>query len=270
MKKITYLFVLLFSLVLVITSCSKNDNPLSPDGTNGSGLRINKIADNNAMLNPFYNFGYDSSNHLIKIWEDGLYHSFIIQIEYNSNQKPIKLTHTDYYEGFVEDVQVTNIQWTNVGFNTLREDESNKDQSIYKIDQQGRISNFTYTYTNKSYNNPGTYTYSYSYDWSVNSKLTVNEIDPDDDTSTYNFQYNSTFNPLSQINIAIMVIENILSYDTDIYFQSKYCVSEIGHTNPIHNQLTQFFYTLNDQNYPIVIESRGFSRDYVYYEYESY
>lgn len=214
----------MFSSVLLITSCSKNENPIS-DGNVGSRLRISRSADNIGMQNAI-NFEYNSKNLLVKIWQDRDYISFESMIEYNSSNKPIKATNNQYYSGRIEEAKLINIQWTNDGFNMQWLDLTYDNQYLIKFDSQGKILSKTYIQKHLSSAQSEITTFEWIGENNITEKLKEGTYPA---MTTANYILNTIKNPFDQINIAILLIGH---NDQNLSeFQNKYCISQKKDTN---------------------------------------
>jgi hypothetical protein len=255
MKEGTYLAVLMFLLVLVNASCEKESNSAS------ARLRIVKIADNQAMENPLYNFEYNAQNLLVKISSESQYSAFNTEITYSTNKLPIKLTTTCYYLGDIENVSVSNIQWINNGFVVSDENDIESGKDIYELDAKGRIIKSTNIYTPQDLDPDTTVIIP---DWIGEEELNISEY-----SSSYKFVKKN--NPLSGINLAIVIAAELEYGEWEVEFQNNFCISEWDEGG-LSAVIT---YQFNEQNYPLVEDIKytseeGTMHDYYYFEYESY
>lgn len=238
MKKTLYFFILLLISVSFIASCERGDTP------DGARVRITKIADNQAMEDPWYVFEYNSEGLLTTIIG---YSNYSMEIDYNSNGLPIKLN--DY----------TIISWTDDGFILSNDENDNKE--IYVLEANGRIIKKTEIFT-PQFSDPDTSVINAI--WTGDENLSVPEY-----SSTY--KYVKKNNPFSGINLATVVAAELEYGEWEIEFQNNYCIIE--YDEGIFS--AEVTYQFNSQNYPTVADIKytseeGVFHDYVYFEYELY
>jgi hypothetical protein len=257
MKKATYLFVSMFSLVLMITSCSKTDIP-NTDSSVGARLRIIRIMGSDGYPTIF---SYNSKGLLIRISSA----SYIDNIEYDSNNNPIKIKSSAETNHFWE----TTIEWVNNGFNaTTTNPQDVKYIDIYKCELNSK--NQIIKVTNSYYNNIAIANYL----WRGDSVIVSEPSEPS--FSSYH-KYIKKNSPFSGINIAIIGLCNDkFTFVFNCEYQNNYCASDeynISSTDIDHRSIQ---YTFNAQNYPIHADAKDpddlSGKRYIYldYEYESY
>jgi hypothetical protein len=271
MKKVTYLVALMFALVLISTSCEKDNNSES------ARLRISKVADNPAMENATV-FEYNSEGLLIKIKdEDNVY----IDIEYDSKNNPINLKEF-YLEGNHFEVHYeTNIEWSNEKF-IINNGFGNKEFTMNsnKIVKQVNTDNY------------GTLGHS-DYVWYNNDSLKITTFDTNNQLnipSTHKFHFGSLNSPFKTINVAFRTsIVNNTCFLNDIEFQNDNCMNnsiEVGEVQDYSNETTITYiyettvtYEGNQSNYPLkaILHYKGSYgtetfdySEFRYFEYESY
>jgi len=257
MKKLPILSVLFCAITLINISCTKDEITTA----NEAKLRITKIADNQAMENPWYTFEYDAQNLLVKISSEDQYSAIISEITYNVNKRPVKVTTTSYYSGYVEGITVTNIQWTNNGFVISDEDDFFNEQDTYEIDTKGRVLKKINIFTPQG-SDPETTVITAN--WIGDESLNIPEY-----SSHYKFVKKN--NPFSGINLAAVIATELEYGEWEGEFQNNFCISEWNEEG-LSAVIT---YQFNDQNYPFVADIKytseeGTMHDYVYFEYESY
>ena len=115
MEKINYLLIIWFAVALMSTSCEKENNP------ENIRIRVTKIADNQAMENPWYTFEYDSKGLLIKMVEKYGTTTF----EYDANGRPTKI---DPYS----------IEWSEDGFTQTHPDWPDR-KTVYLVNSNNQI-----------------------------------------------------------------------------------------------------------------------------------
>lgn len=260
MKRAVLQILILLGIINVNISCEKDKESQS------GRLRIAKIADNMAMENPMV-FEYNSKNQLIRITSEK--YELLTEIEYDSHSLPIKISTDNIGK------RVTFIEWVNDGFVfTDNENQSKQDYIKYDLDSNGRIKKVTrsrYDIYNKS-----TCLSTNSMTW--NGEVELNVEHSYNCTSGYTgnselflFKYDRFYNPFYGINLAVIIGADLILGEWETDYQNKYCVSEYKEKG-----LTAIVkYKLNDQNFPIVSDtkygiSEGGTHDYLYYEYESY
>jgi hypothetical protein len=254
MKKVAYLMVLAFSMVLINTNCKKDENGSDPDETS---LRISKIADNQAMQNPLYTFEYDAQNLLVKIYSENQYSTQYDDIVYNTNKQPIKVTHTEYYLGSLESSRISNIEWTTKGFTITNNDVYNE-INIFELDSHGRIAKNTNVFKPQS---SAVDTTIIIYKWVGDDSLSIENY-----SETYKFEKKN--HPFSGINLAVLQSTNI-GYSEWSEYQNAILTKKY-HETSFDAEAT---YTYNDKNYPLKVDIKytsdeGISHDYVYFEYK--
>lgn len=256
MKKVNYLLVLAFLMVLMNTNCKKDENESNSVETS---LRISKIADNQAMENPFYTFEYDTKNLLVRISSENQYSSQYEDIVYNTNKQPIKVTHTDYYLGSIESSWISNIEWTTKGF-TVTDNNVYNEINIFELDSHGRIAKKTNIFKPQFSEVDTTII---EYNWFGDDSLRLSK-------NTERYQFEKKNHPFSVINLAIIQATSI-GYAEWSETQNT-IVTKKYHETSFDAEAT---YTYNDKNYPLKVDikytsSEGISHDYVYFEYESF
>lgn len=252
MKNLIYSIALLFAMIIITASCEKESD------TEGGRMRITKMADNESMNNATL-FEYNSNNLLVNIsWEYAGY-SHDVDVVYNTNKQPVEVTETTDNHRYTPETSVTEIQWTNDGFNLVVE-ESNFEK-IFVVDTQGRIIKKIDSFT--SYYPPyETSTYEDIFQWNGDESLKVDE---------YRFTFNKYDHPFSGINIAVILAAEIEIGEWENEWQNKYCISEYK-----ENYLSaKINYTVNEQNYPTMMDiqydsDEGSYHEFRYFEYESY
>lgn len=253
MKNLIYLIALIFAII--ISSCTDDDN-LEDNPDEGGRLRITKMAYNKYLDYPIV-FEYDSNNLLVKIttnWgNDGVY-----TIENDSEGKPIKINGTYSDAGYIE-TNTVNIQWTSNGF--MINYESGHSYTVL-LDKQNRVIGI---------NKYGEYDDKFT--WYGNDSLLVQDLVYDD---IEKYIFNDYKHPLSEINIAVILITDISLGEWEVEWQNNYCISEYGdyYKGNTYSPWIRNEYVVNEQNYPILLETRYLDEDgdieYLSFEYESY
>ena len=263
MKNTTYLFVLMLSLVLMINSCSKNENSPNPDVTNGTRLRITSMADNIGMQYET-TFTYNDKGLLTKISEG----TSLLDIKYDTKNNPTKII----YSGSNNFLWEYTIDWVNNGFNVT---EVNPKDTRYTYISNYELNNKNQTIKVTVHANNDNSDYIKNYQWRGDSLIV--SYPP---TSHFDFyhKYIKKNSPFSGINIAIIAMfPDIFSFVFNEECQNTYCTTDeyifISSTELEHRSIN---YTFNSQDYPTRAEAfdpedfSGKRKVYKYYEYESY
>ncbi len=247
MKNLIYLIAIMFALI--ITSCTDDDN-LEGNLDEGGRLRITKMAYNRHMDFPS-TFKYNADNLIVKINLNYDEDKRIIDIQYNTENKPVSVNLKEYYSNELRYDNTIEIQWTNNGFTLNYEDG---EQDDIQLDSQGRVIKT---------NNDDEFT------WYGNDSLIVKDVHYDD---IEKYKFNEYNHPLSGINIAIIFAAEINLGEWEVEWQNNYCLREYDDGSwIIKNE-----YTVNEQGYPTLMETRYLNTDenlpneYMSFEYESY
>ena len=247
MKTLKRLSVLAILFVFLFSGCEKD--PLQPDK---NALRISKIADNSAMIDPLWEFEYDSDGYLIGISGDE--NRGTTTITYNSEDLPemISWVTDDFSSGDESEYYATShIVWGNNSFVL--------DGDTYTLDANGNITNISWDDSNSGY----------ECTWQEDRAEIYYYRDGSNEwaqTRVFN-QYNS---PLSAINLAIINACDIswIYDECDWIFQNKYCLS----TNSSADEgSADYDCDYNDDGYPTrirIIEEGSFVM-YLCIEYET-
>jgi len=245
MKKINPIHLLFTVVLILVFSCDKAVDNLS--------LRITKVADNQAMEDPWYTFEYNTDGTLKSI-------SDVIDVVYNSNKLPIRLTST-YFDGINYIENFTDIEWVANGFIITNENESDSHTDTYELDSSGRVIKRTSVYAPVG-GDP--ITKILVPEWIGNDILNIDEYEE-------TFKYINKKNPFSNLNLAIVIADELEYGEWEVEFQNKFCISEWT-DGGLSAEVT---YQFNKQGYPIVADIKytsgeGTFHDYIYFEYESY
>jgi hypothetical protein len=245
------------TLTVMTVSCEKENN----NNVTGTHLRITKIADNQAMENPWYNFKYNSKNLLVNISSEDQYSSFNSEIIYNASNQPIKISTTSYYLGRVEGINITNIQWNKNGFVISDEDDLFNEIDTYELDSKGRVVKLTNIFTPQG-STPQT---------SIITANWVGEESMNIPAYSNNYKYTKKNNPFININLAVIIGAELEYAEWEQEFQNSFCISE--YQEPAFT--AGITYQYNDQNLPIRADIKytseeGIDHEYIYFEYESY
>ncbi len=264
MKSNIYYAILIFSLVLVTTSCQKET---SEDGR----IRIKQIADNIGMENPLYVFEYNSDNLLSRIIEEYMSSQWIYEIGYNSSNKPITINKKSYYNGSLENESTKNVGWNSDGFEIYGSGDEYK--KVYSLNSNNNIE--TIISLSKDYLSQEFDTSSVEYYmWTGKNEVNI-LIDYDSPWSISNahygdiYKFNDKNSPFKDIDLSILFAAGIeLAEWGEI--QNKYCTSE----NTQGSSIASISYEFNEQNFPIkadiIYSEDAYFHDYIYFEYESY
>jgi hypothetical protein len=251
MKNLIYLIALLLALIIMTASCEKESD------IEGGRMRITKMAESESMNNATL-FEYDSNNLLVNIsWEYAGY-SHDVVVKYNTDKQPVEVTETIDNHRYTPETSVTEIQWTNDGFILVGEEHDEKNS--FELDTQGRITKKIESFTDA--NSYETLTYEDIFQWNGDESLKVNE---------YRFTFNKYNHPFSGINIAVILAAEIEIGEWENEWQNKYCISDYK-----ENYLSaKINYTVNEQNYPTMMDiqydsDEGSYHEFRYFEYESY
>jgi hypothetical protein len=252
MKKVTYLLAIIFGIAFFGVSCEKEDNP------EGERLRIKKIADNIAMENPTV-YEYNSDGLLIKVTDS----YSVIEIEYNSNDLPIKIGDKT-------------IEWMDNTFVVTDTDYEN-DKEIFTLNSKNQIVSEVFLIRENSQSEFDTSSV-YSYYWTGNSRLKrICNIYPPLSEWNENWEdeyvFGSGISPFKGISIAVLVCEYGLGFGDWDKVQNAFCVNEyIENSDGYSATIT---YDFNEQNLPIRADIEedwtvSTSHEYAYFEYEKY
>lgn len=249
MKKTTSLATLLLLLLFLITNCSKSD--ITDEGiSKDSRLRITKMAHNKYLDNPS-TFEYNTDNLIVKINLNYGENKKIVEIQYNSDNKPINVNLKEYYSNELRYDNTIEIQWTNNGFTLNYEDG---EQDDIQLDSQRRVIK---TNSNDEFT------------WYGNDSLIVKDMQYDD---VEKYRFNEYKHPLSGLNIAVILAAEINLGEWEVEWQNNYCLREYDDGSwIIRNE-----YTVNEQGYPTLMETRylnteeNLPNEYMSFEYESY
>lgn len=260
MKKVTYLLAVLFALALMSMGCEK-ENP-NPDDDNllpdKNALRISKIADNPAMMNPLVTFEYNAKGLVTEIGGDGGGTSNII---YNDADLPVKIVSIpiDEMDGeiYYGDTTTTDIIWTENSFTLSYIDWSDElRQEKYTLDPNGRIVSIDY--------------YSYEALWEGNEAEIYYVRDGVEEWAQTR-QLTENNHPLSALNLAIVIAGDIswIYDECDWVFQNKYCLDNISSAD---EGSADYTYEYNGDGYPTqleIYETTEHDTWMYYFEYET-
>lgn len=232
MKTSFHFLIVLLAMSIIICGCQKEDNNLE------SHLKLTKIAYNNAMEEPDYIFDYDDKGLVVRVkrsrdfeWMD---------VEYDSKGKPSKVGSNliiwgnneftvDFYWG------VTDLQ----------------SRQVYQTDSDGRIVKQSY------YGSIGSDPSITNYKWVGQDSLYIERFNR-------GFKFNNHPNPMSSVNLAILIAIDFVEGTWDMVFQNKYCISHWGVAG---FPLKYIEYSYNELGYPTRKEEISGADRYTYYEY---
>lgn len=231
MKRIIYLL----SIVIVATMIScEEDETGTPD--NGNSLISKMIVDGTYGYTT--TFEYNEDNLLIKVKYTNYYHL----IEYDSQNRPIKITEIeyerpDYLENYFTITYETNsFTKTQSGYENL----PNK----YTFDSQERISKIDNLYDDGD----GIFdiTYSVEYTYQNNESVHIEMIDDGMVDKTIDINFGTINSPFKGID-NIVIIAADLFYVEELIYSSNYAIQSYS-SNSSNTTIT---YEVNDNNYPI-------------------
>ncbi len=212
-------------------------------------------------------FEYNSDNQLDKISKQGNESVGYIEIEYNSNKRPVKIIETreDTKYQHPPTTSAIEIQWTDNGF-ILVSEESNQNYT-FVLNTQGRIIKLI-SWTGNNFNPNESFSTETIFNWIGDDNLIV---DKNLDDFNDKFEFNKINHPYSGINISIIFAAGIGMGKWEIEWQNEYCISEYS----VHSFLAKMEYTVNEQNYPTVMDVKYGSgeesfHEFWHFEYELY
>lgn len=257
MKAFLKYFLIIATVSFSASGCEKDNltpdkDPLKPDK---NALRISKIADNSAMLEPLWDFEYDSDGRLIGITGDE--NRGTTTITYNAEDLPELATWVIDDFGSTTDASeyydTSRIVWGSNSFIL--------DGVSFSLDENGNATSIIWDDGKRGYepiwqeDRVDVYFY-----WELDSGKEW-EV-----TRVFN-EYNS---PLSAINLAIINACDIDWIYDDCYYllQNNYCLTTF---NSQGEGRSDFDYEYNDDGYPIKLMETmdGEMVQKLYFEYES-
>lgn len=203
------------------------------------------------MAEPWKRFEYNKDGLLVTIYGRGTYANNF-DIEYDAQKRPNKILRHGYYPS---DDKTYEITWTNDGFTS--------DDVSYTIDSKQRLTKISdgNTVVNLSYTGDQTAKIEMFYKGELDESLDIT--------------FSDVYCPLRGVNIAIKAITYLCYLDLwDHIIYTDYVVESfdfVDESNPDHNFTNNIQISANDDNFPkhLIDGDDEYSRDYVYFEYES-